>query len=264
MLLPAKAFFAAAGAVIKTENGKVTVVRDGIKVEGLIGSSKATVGQAKYDLPAAVQMAGGILYIPVKFAGLCVGMDSVSYDTAKRQLRFSYSSIQMDGFQSRLYQVARAGKTDVIQQLLDLGVDPDLKLKKYGNQTALDYAVIGNQTQAVRLLLQHGKVFNPNDGSQAIASRNAEILGLLLEHGLNPNLKSAPTGRTLLEEACSQLTTILADGRGVNRDPDLKTVQVLLQHGADPSQDNSLSQAIEWGSFQIVQAFCSTVRIPAS
>jgi ankyrin repeat protein len=105
-----------------------------------------------------------------------------------------------------LHSVARCGDLEMVQVLLEYGVDINAK-NKYGS-TPLDYAIIGshhNKPKVVRLLVEHGADPNSRGVSgytplHRSIGEGVEIVRLLIEHGGNVEIKT-DGGRTTLDIA---------------------------------------------------------------
>ena len=104
---------------------------------------------------------------------------------------------------SALMIASRKGYTDIVNLLLDDRVDPSMN-------KALAIAVERNQANIVKMLLDHGAnhhTLNREDChsllSTAIRNKNGEILGLLLDQGMNVDAQDE-NRKTLLQEASLQ------------------------------------------------------------
>ncbi|XP_069102143.1 putative ankyrin repeat protein RF_0950 [Argopecten irradians] len=83
----------------------------------------------------------------------------------------------MADLDSRLYDAVERGNKREVIDLLGKGADPN---------TGLDTAVMLDQVDIVKLLLQHGA--DPNEGlDTAVMLDQVDIVKLLLQHGADPN-----------------------------------------------------------------------------
>ncbi len=252
LMLPAKAFFDQVGVRLSFEKGELTAVKGDLRVEGKLNSTKVVKGKQTFILPAAPVSVEGRLYIPMRFAALVLDKD-ITYDNSKRQVLIGYSKDQMLSFQRLLFQAAHNGDPDVVKLMIAKGVDVNLKLvNMYGDNTALDYAIISKRTDVVRILLEHGASFDPARSLMVIQDRNGQMLELLLAHGLDPNWKFH--GTSLLSYASGRIYSVATDRTETMISPSVQLVDLLLKYGADPSEDDSLMKAVNARNFDIIQA----------
>ncbi|RUT35754.1 hypothetical protein EJP77_01680 [Paenibacillus zeisoli] len=255
LLLPAKSFFALVGVNVTLEKDKLTVSKGEVRVEGKLNSLKAIKGKQTFALPTAPIVLNGRLYVPARFASLILDKD-ITYDRAKRQIQVGFSEAQMYQFQRLLYEAARNGDTATIKTMISRGVNVNLVLKEFGDNTALDYAITFNRTEVAQILLEQNGEFRPSNAFRVIMSGNAKMLELLLKHGLDPNYNWNSTG-SILSQASGTIHSIQADRSEIEIRPSLQLVNLLLDYGADPSNDGSLSAAVNAGSYSIIQALLS-------
>ena len=121
------------------------------------------------------------------------------------------SSVNSRGFQgnSPLHFAAREEDLEMVQAILDCGVDVNVQ-NQYGS-TPLAYATIGRfkDSRVIRLLLDHGTDPNsPRRGGitplhEASQNGTIEIVRLLVEHGASVEVKDK-RGRTPLEVASGE------------------------------------------------------------
>lgn len=252
LLLPAKSFFDLVGVNVTLVKDKLTISKGNVRVEGKLNSLKAIKSKQTFALPTAPVVLNGRLYVPVRIATLILDQD-ITYDRANRQIKVGYSEAQMHQFQRLLYEAARSGDTATIKTLISRGVNVNLILKEYGDSTALDYAFFFNRTEVAQILLDQSGEFNPKDALGVIESGNAKMLELLLKHGLDPNYNWNSTG-SMLTIASQVINSVQADHSEVEIRPSLQLVNLLLDYGADPYDDESLSAAVNAGSYGIIQA----------
>jgi ankyrin repeat protein len=148
-----------------------------------------------------------------------------------------------------LGQAARSRKTDLVQFLLDFGVnsrDPRQGL------TALASAVDNGSFENARLLLRKGADADAHDRSgrtalwYAAISQNTGFITLLLEHGADVDARDNE-GRTALMHAADLCFTW--------------DVRALLDAGADPTiQDKHGRTALEPQPVSVGDPKCATVR----
>ena len=130
-----------------------------------------------------------------------------------------------------LCDAAEAGKTEVVKELLDLGLSPDAN--KSGI-TAMAAASLKGHKQIVRLLLKKGASVDgwPNDSiplHQAIKNGHVDIAALLLDFGANIQTRDR-LNRTALFE-----TLAIPDTRGA---------ALLLKNGIDISCRDSMGNTV--------------------
>lgn len=154
-----------------------------------------------------------------------------------------------------LARSAEKGMLDDVRQMLKAGVDVNSRLND--GSTALHWAVLRDQEQAIATLLEAGAdpvVINRNGISPlflAVQNGNARIVSMLLDAGADPNTLSE-SGETILMTAAHTGTPevvdmLLASGALVDaRDPDFQqtalmiavreghseVIDILLSHGA--------------------------------
>lgn len=253
LMFPAKAFFDAAGVHMQLVKGTISAVKGTVRVGGKLNSAKAVKGKQTFVLPAAPVIMDGRLYVPAKFCALVLDKQ-VIYDKANQIARIGFSLQQMHQFQVSLFEAARSGNTQVIQTMIDRGVDVNEKLLNvYLDNTALDYAILNNHTEAAKLLLANKGTYSIFRIWPVLEARNAELMKLLLDYGLDSNRKMPNTNNTLLETASQSIYSMGPDGTETVIPPSVDIVNTLLEHGADPSEDLSLSFAVDSFSFDIVQ-----------
>lgn len=169
---------------------------------------------------------------------------------------------------SALMSAAEHGRDAIVEQLLDVGVDPN-------TPDVLQRAAGNGHLKSVECLLDFGAEINATDSQGCTALRIAAERGhentvkLLLDHGANPNLSDSfnnlPLMRSLRQE---KIVKLLLD-RGANPntsgmiqraagDGHVRAVQLLLDAGADANAvdaDNctALQLAAERGNNDVVQ-----------
>ena len=138
-----------------------------------------------------------------------------------------------------LFTALRNGHPEVVEFLLEHGIDPNIQ--NNNGDTLLQLAAANNYLRLVKLLLEHGA--DPNIQNNygrtplhvAAFNGRREVVKLLLEHGADPNIQENMFGQTPLHFA--------VDGCYVD------VVRVLLDHGADPTiRDNEGMTPLDYGS----------------
>ena len=109
------------------------------------------------------------------------------------------------------------GNAEMVDFLIDHGADVN-EGDRHGVSFPLSHAIRGDRADVVELLIRRGATQGITDGLKH-ASRNFDIIQLLLENGANPNISCGRNGNTPLFNA-------VLDNR-----PDV--VRILLDHGAD-------------------------------
>ena len=141
----------------------------------------------------------------------------------------------MEILQKRLLLAATRGNTTEVQQLLDLGVDPN-KARDLLGFTALHLAANYGHPCATKVLLKYNAHPDAKDNVETTPLHYATIYGHsavvkeLLEHGAHPDAKDN-VGATPLHYAV--------------RYGCLEIVQVLLTHGANPNLPNNQGRTPE-------------------
>jgi len=250
LMLPAKALFGKTGVALSVKNGTITAVKEAVTLSGKLNSATVVKGKQIYTLKAAPAAVNGTLYVSSEFVALVLDKEVV-YDGSKRQVTIGYSQQQMTEFQRTLVNAARLGDVNKVKAMISRGVD--VNLKGYGGGTALDSALSFHQFGTARVLMEHGaSVFRPVSATNVTHSGDSVIMEMLLSRGLDPNWKL--NGVSLLKLASGQIWGQQADGSDKVTEPNINIVNSLLQHGADPVYDDSLSAAVQAHSYEIIQA----------
>ncbi|NBD24184.1 copper amine oxidase N-terminal domain-containing protein [Paenibacillus glycinis] len=254
LMFPAKAFFDAAGVSFQAKNGQITAVRGSVQVQGKVGSAKAVKGKQTFVLPAPPIVQAGRTYVPAKFVALVLDKDVV-YAAGAKTVTIGYSERQVLGFQKLLFEAARSGDAATVELMIGRGAEANKKLPTiFLDNTALDYALLFNRTEAARVLLEHGGTYAANRVFQVVLNGNAELMELLLAHGLDPDTTLGPPQEDkLLTTACGTIWSINPDNTETVIEPSAQIVKLLLDYGADPSMDDSLSRAVQAHSYEVIQ-----------
>jgi len=125
-----------------------------------------------------------------------------------------------------LYYAARSGNVKKILQFLEDGADVNFTYS-WAKETPLHLAASGNNTEAVKVLLQHGA--DPNIKLEsihtqtpliyAVKNKNVTMTKLLLEHGADPDVNERNDEYPPLVRAAF--------------DNNIEIVKLLLSHGAE-------------------------------
>lgn len=249
VMLPAKELLDTVHASLRVDKNSITAALGSVTVKGALGSKTVWLGKQKIVLSTAPTTINGRLYVPARFISLVLNK-SVTYDSSKKHVTIGYTKEQMSSFQKQLFDAAMSGNASAIETLIKRGVDVNLKLiNYYGDNTALDYAILNNRTEAAATLLASGGQYDAVRVTQVIDAGNIELLRILLSNGLDPNFTS--NGSSLLSWASG----IVSYGNaGEVRQPDVEIVKLLLKYGADPTSDNSLYSAVYAQNYEIIQA----------
>ena len=107
---------------------------------------------------------------------------------------------------------------DLVKYLLSLGVY-DVSAPNRYRTSAMNFAVVANNLELIKLLFKHGWKLHPNSNSPMIGVMSVEILDCLLEHGLSLS-------------ACTNYGTTPLDYAAYNGN--LTVVKRMIERGADP------------------------------
>ncbi|MFC5703260.1 stalk domain-containing protein [Cohnella faecalis] len=253
IMLPYATLFQALKIDARLERKTLVVRRANTVYKIDIGSTKLMVGNRQVRLTTAPVIVNGRVFVPKRYVELVLDKQ-VTYDAKLNLVTIGLTEKAKLALQKMLFEAARLGDAATIEKVVKQGIDPNGKLKQiYLDNTALVYAVNNNRTAAVRALIKNGaKVIESERylGTRAISLQNAEILGLLLDAGLDPNYREY--GNTLLETASTISSTVLELSE-VTQGPSPAVVETLLKHGADPGLDDSLARAIGSQNYSIIQ-----------
>ncbi|WP_219835046.1 copper amine oxidase N-terminal domain-containing protein [Paenibacillus sp. R14(2021)] len=253
LMFPAKAVFDALGIRFQMGAGGLVAVNGSTRVEGKLNSNKAVKGKQTFQLSSAPVIQDGRTYVAAKFVSLVLDKD-VFYNSAKKQVTIGYTEAQMAGFQRLLFEAARSGDVATLEVMISRGVDVNKKLFSiFLDNTALDYAILFDHADAARVLLEHGATYDHQRVFQVLLHRNERLMDVLLAHGLNPNMPLDNLSGSLLAVACGNIWSMNPDNSVTIIHPSVPIVTLLLDHGGDPSQDNSLSNAVQASSYEVIQ-----------
>ena len=153
-----------------------------------------------------------------------------------------------------LYIASQLGHTEAVRVLLQHNADPNLPSDD--KRTPLMIASSSNHPAVVELLLAHDKEAKDEARDNALRyatdRNNVEIMKLLLEAGLDPNIQAGENGWTCLLVACC------------DNYPEI--VSLLLKHGADPylvekHKKNCLMMAAQNGHTEIVSMLLNSEHV---
>ncbi|KAL8709639.1 MAG: hypothetical protein Q9225_007423 [Loekoesia sp. 1 TL-2023] len=197
------------------------------------------------------------------------------------------NALESDPLQGRaaLHVAAQSGNITAIDFLLAHGAKVDLRNSEY--ETPLHEAVFWVRPEAVGALLDAGADINLRTGDydftalhnvlkykHSVTPAQIETIQLLLDRGVNPNVKAASWGSTegtLIEQACAldsiELVQILV-GRGARLDnallhaaDNITMARFLLDRGAKifsaPRQLSALTNAASAGNTEVVRLLIS-------
>lgn len=118
-----------------------------------------------------------------------------------------------------LHWAARNGRTDVIEQILELKPQPNLEEKNHTGNTALMEAVKNRKIESVKKLLNAGADSKPTL-IHALDNNELDILELLIEAGLDPNISIDDEKNTTLHWAAKkgnlEITEFLLNEKNVD------------------------------------------------
>jgi ankyrin repeat protein len=126
------------------------------------------------------------------------------------------------------------GRSDVVKLLLEKGDGIDVSIKNKGGFDALHFAIMSGNTEVVAWLIKKGAKFTPQSRGNAVNWGTAEILSMIIDSGVNSDIKPKDDGMPLLF-AC-----ICAA-----RDPEEK-VKTLLEKGANINVRYDGDTALTW------------------
>ncbi|MEZ5940306.1 MAG: ankyrin repeat domain-containing protein [Planctomycetaceae bacterium] len=189
-------------------------------------------------------------------AGILLVKDALNSDDLQQlkellDLRPELTNLYVYNHGSPKTIAARAGRMDVLEELLARGVD--LNEVDPDGETALAIATLEQNVETVVWLLDHDANPNLGDGAYepldvAVRRQNAELVRLLLSRGANVDGQSRFS--TPLRSACSP---------SARRSVDHEIVQILLDAGGDPHAPDSMFNAVvetmgrgDWETFQMV------------
>ena len=156
-----------------------------------------------------------------------------------------------------LYIASQLGHTEAVKVLLEHNADPNLPSND--KRTPLMIASSSNHPAVVELLLAHKNLDkeardDKNDNALRYATdhNNIEVLKLLLEAGLDPNIQAGENSWSCLLVACC--------------DNYLEVTSLLLKHGANPylvekHKKNCLMMAAQNGHTEIVSMLLNSEYI---
>jgi ankyrin repeat protein len=254
VMLPVNELFGKLDIRYTIDKKTITAYRNGIQVLAVIDQKKLTVGDRVVQLSQPPMIRNNRIYVPARLVSIVMDKP-IEYDKTQRLVVIGLSVQAKHALQQSLFAAARKGDEAAIATLLKRGADPNgVLLKEYGEGTPLEYAVNFNHAEAVRVLLEGGAVVDPAQvhlADRAIVHQNGDMLNLLLQAGIDPNNRS--NGSTLLEQA-SGVIGIAANGEFVkDLQPSPAIVTILLEHGADPGLDDSLSNAVQAQHYTVIQ-----------
>lgn len=119
-------------------------------------------------------------------------------------------------FAHRTFDLARAGHTDELTSLLDVGLPPNLTNDK--GETLLILAAYHGHPDTVRMLLEHGAdTARVNDRGQtalgaAVFRRSSDAVRALLAHGADPALGSPSAMDVATFFELADMLALLQDG----------------------------------------------------
>jgi ankyrin repeat protein len=151
-----------------------------------------------------------------------------------------------DIYPDLLYSAVGFGWTDMVEGLINKGVDVNTQLRGYAPSLATVWG--RKQPLILELLLARGADPNATDeyGWSLLhyAADSQEITKLLLDHGAKPNVRERGFGYTPLHWAA--------------RNGHAAVVQLLVEHGAnvnakDYEEETALRRAREYGHEEIAQ-----------
>lgn len=99
-----------------------------------------------------------------------------------------------DNGSTLLHKAASVGETEMVQRLIDRGIDTDIQNE--GGKTALHVAVDNGHTEAGESLVTNGAALNIQDNSGAVPlfklvyRNDVELAQLMVENGADPTIES--------------------------------------------------------------------------
>jgi ankyrin repeat protein len=141
-----------------------------------------------------------------------------------------------------MYDYADSPKVDSLLDLV-LRYKPDLNILNEYGKTPVDFAALGKNTALIDKLLKHGaKLETPVRSALhwAVQYSNVGMVEHLLKYKIDVNKKAA-SGDTPLHLCL----TCCGDGfgEGITETNRAKTIELLLNHGADPTIENSQGES---------------------
>lgn len=134
-----------------------------------------------------------------------------------------------------MYHALMANKPDVVEYLLQNGVDPSESLEDAGGKTPLIMAVLTGNIESVAILLAHGAdIHGVNQQGQnalmlAVQQGKPDIVECLLRHGANIHGARDENGESVMSLATKKKMFILDDA-------DCEILNLLLSWGGDVNE----------------------------
>lgn len=167
----------------------------------------------------------------------------------------SEEAIRPDGPQHLLPLAIAAKNTDLVQSLIDMGVDPNFESKSVPGSHPLNAAILTGDQAIVDIVARRAKAIPPDSITAAIRGRSSAILKTLIDHGAD--LSSGDFLCAAAANTNSQFAELLLDGgadlnsghplqiAAANRNG--KVIQLLIDRGADVNAGDPLKAAVETG-----------------
>jgi hypothetical protein len=121
-LIPVKAVVNALGAVVKWDNElkMVTITKDGITIELILGEQEYTVNGEVFTMDTEAQVIGNRTYVPLRFIAIALG-EPVEYDAETKEVRIGKPESPGKSAEAKLNQKSEAaGENDEIETEVEL------------------------------------------------------------------------------------------------------------------------------------------------
>jgi len=114
-------------------------------------------------------------------------------------------------------------RSEVVKLLLEKGDRIDISIKNNAGYDALHFAIMSGNTEAATWLIKKGAKFTPQSVWNAASWGTAEILSMIIDSGVSPDIKRKDDGMTLLfvcigamRNSSGKVKMLLSKGANIN------------------------------------------------